>query len=144
MDAELIIILVAVGLSILSGVNKAKKKKAEVGHSSPGQAQPREDDDPWATIRKYIEEAQNDDRQPQPAKEANVQVRHIAREENPNTNAARKTLRDKEGKSRNRGREEIDPIPEITMESNDFLEDFDLQKAVIYSEILKPKYEDIY
>ncbi|MCD8172811.1 MAG: hypothetical protein LUD76_05015 [Alistipes sp.] len=167
MDAEIIIIIVAVVLSILSGINKNKKK---TGSGNPGipQGVP-EEEDPWATIRKYIEEARTegnteeeelDDVSENRAEQRRIRSAQTVEpamqhpEQDPYMDSLREYMHKKEIETAGREvpkkksgtriqapREMPEVVPDTL--ADDLMDDFDLRKAIIYSEILKPKYEEI-
>lgn len=165
MDAEIIIIIVAVALSILSGINKNKKKKAAhtgqpYGHS-PAQEP---DDDPWSTIRRYIEDAQAGEilpvdesgdiryhgRMGQGQREESDSVEnHKAAEpagesftKRLNKYAGNKRVKDRHTNHKEHDSGLTTQVTDSLEEREDIMHDFDLTKAVIYSEILRPKYDE--
>ncbi|MCC8019024.1 MAG: hypothetical protein LIO85_04540 [Rikenellaceae bacterium] len=164
MDAEIIIILVAVALSILSGINKNKKKTQS---GSPGMPQELpEEEDPWSAIRKYIEEARSenstadddDEVSRNRAEQRSIRPEVAEPAPHPEQDAYMASLRDyMHKKEKDTGGRETTKkrttariqapkeMPEVTPDivSDDVMEDFDLRKAVIYSEILQPKFEEI-
>lgn len=141
----MIIILVAIGLSIASGINKSRKKTAKP--TEKPDLQP-EADDPWSTIRKYIEDVRHENI-PGETHMEEAQLTEVREEENPYTAKLNEYARNKSDAGRRKTSQKSRVVTPVSDEpaveeqnAKDILEDFDLEKAVIYSEILRPKYEE--
>lgn len=166
-----IIFLVAImAISIISSAAKSKKKKKQT--PPPPSAATDDADDPWASIRKYFEitekEDEAEDEEPAPRNLAQETTFHksipaqIESEykplesvsvENPKGSsvAQKNTASGREETFKAKinpaaGKKYINKSEELQINLAEYddigIDDFDLRTAVLYSEILKPKFED--
>ena len=140
--SDIILLLIVAVISIISSVMKAKKKPAE-GHSAPGGS-------PEESWRKYLLEDEDEEENtpgspwpdynrttsryeavtlppPPPAYTAKPEAKSAFLKPNPSAISADEALLQGDSEANT---------------SDSGLGDFDLRSAVIYSEILKPKFEE--
>lgn len=161
---DLIIIIAIFAISIVSSVNKAKKQKAkqnaEPQHMEGGE------DDPWASIKKYLEDKAGKDNEDYEYEEDDYEEEVVPRKVtvqaaaspvpatfeyngSPEFTPANSggyyeiTGRNNSVDNKMAGKKMPVQAPVTDTEtSNAFDGDFDLRAAIIYSEILKPKFEE--
>lgn len=143
---DLIIIIAVFGISIASSLKKNKKQKQQSAES-----QTESNDDPWESIKRYFDEA-DDVKEGEELQEEIVQ----AASPEPQTtsslyddysgfNAAKQYNSQISASKDTRVKTQKQVTISTTQEESDsdvLLENFNLRDAVLYSEIMKPKFEE--
>lgn len=157
---DLIIVVAIFGISIASSISKAKKQKAQRSKQNTEVG----DEDPWASIKKYFEEdaeehaASNEELEDVYAQQESdtykmSKVAPVAAEAEQVAVASpyqaysgpvheMGVSEKKEATSKYKSKKLQQVVTDMQDEEKAPIEDFDLRAAIIYSEILKPKFED--